>query len=99
VTKRCTVEKWEADSGEVLDAQTYVPTSAFMFSLMFSVVSDNCHGHRAISERMRKDCTSFLIGFTEEQVCGQKSLRDSSAACRRMSLLVEFTTRALGQKY
>ena len=40
--------------------RTCVPTSAFMFSLMFSVVSDNCHGHRSsppryqISERRRK---------------------------------------------
>ena len=34
------------------------------------------------------------IGFTEEQVCCQKFLRDFAAACRKMSPLVEFTTRA-----
>ena len=30
---------------------------------------------------------------------GQKFLRDFTAACRKMSPLVEFTTRALSQKY
>ena len=34
------------------------------------------------------------LEFTEEQVCGQKFLRDFAAACRKMSPLVEFTTRA-----
>jgi hypothetical protein len=37
--------------------------------------------------------------FNEEQVCSQKFLRDFTAACRKMSPLVEFTTRALGLKY
>jgi hypothetical protein len=41
--------------------------------------------------------TSFA--FSEEQVCSQKFLRDFAAACRKMSPLVEFTTRALGLKY
>jgi hypothetical protein len=39
------------------------------------------------------------IAFTEEEVCGQKFLREFADACRKMSPLVEFTTRALGQKY
>ena len=43
VTTQCKVEKWEADSGDVRDAQTCVRTLAFMFSLLFSQVSDNCH--------------------------------------------------------
>src|ERR1035438_2716350 len=47
VTTWCKVEKWEADSGEMCDAQTCVRTPAFMFSPPFSLVSDNCHGHRA----------------------------------------------------
>src|ERR1035437_8345497 len=47
VTTRCKVEKWKADSGEVLDVQTCIRTPAFMFSLLSSLVSDNCHGHWA----------------------------------------------------
>jgi hypothetical protein len=35
------------------------------------------------------------IAFTEEQVYGQKFLRDFAAACRKMSPLVEFTTRCV----
>src|ERR1039458_6909655 len=38
VTTQCKVEKWEADSGDVRDAQTCVRTLAFMFSLLFSQV-------------------------------------------------------------
>ena len=47
MTTRCKVEKWEADSGEVLDVQTCIRTPAFMFSLLSSLVSDNCHSHWA----------------------------------------------------
>src|ERR1035441_1926661 len=47
LTTWCKVEKWEADSGEMCDAQTCVRTPALMFSPPFSLVSDNCHGHRA----------------------------------------------------
>src|ERR1035441_6512924 len=46
VTTRCKVEKWDADSGEVLDAQTCVRTLASIFSPLLSLVSDNCHSHR-----------------------------------------------------
>ena len=78
VTKRCAVEKWEADSGAVLDARTCVPALAFMFSLLFSLVSDNCHGteQRATSRRS-------LVAFTEEQVCGKIFLRNFTFACRK----------------
>src|SRR5271166_5405444 len=67
-TTQCKVEKWEADSGEVLDAQTCVRTPALMFSLLFSLVSDNCHGHRATRHVMtpvrfrregENDCTNI----------------------------------------
>ena len=34
------------------------------------------------------------IAFSEEEVCGQKFLRDFTAACRKMSGLVELTTGA-----
>jgi len=44
---QCKVEKLEANSGEVRDARTCVRTLTFMFSLLFSQVSDNCHSHRA----------------------------------------------------
>ena len=47
----------------------------------------------------RTSSTRSLVAFTEEQVCGQKFLRDFAAACRKLSPLVEFTMRALGQKY
>jgi len=39
------------------------------------------------------------IAFSEEEVCGQEFIRQFAAACRKMSPLVEFTARALGQKY
>jgi uncharacterized protein (TIGR02453 family) len=54
--------------------------------------------HRFIDDlKMRDFITS--IAFTDQQVCGSKFLRDYAAACRSMSPLVEFTTRALGLKY
>jgi hypothetical protein len=34
------------------------------------------------------------IAFSEEQVCSRTFLRDFTAACRKMSPLVEFTTGA-----
>jgi len=39
------------------------------------------------------------VAFTQEQVCGPKFMREYFAACRAISPLVEFTTRALGLKY
>ena len=54
--------------------------------------------HRFINDLKMKDFVTS-IAFTEEQVCGQNFLRDFAAACSKMSPLVEFTTRALGQEY
>jgi len=55
-------------------------------------------GHRFINDLKMKDYVTS-IAFSEEQVCGQKFLRDFAGACRKMSPLVEFTTRVLGLKY
>ena len=54
--------------------------------------------HHFVDDLKMKDYVTS-IAFTEEQAGGQKFLRDFTAACRKMSPLVEFTTRALGQKY
>ncbi|MDR3748426.1 MAG: DUF2461 family protein [Acidobacteriota bacterium] len=54
--------------------------------------------HRFIDDLKMKDYVTS-IAFTEEQVCSQKFLRDFTAACRKMSPLVEFTTKARGLKY
>jgi uncharacterized protein (DUF2461 family) len=54
--------------------------------------------HRFIDDLKMKDYVTS-IAFTEDQVCSQKFLRDFAAACRKMSPLVEFTTRALRLKY
>lgn len=44
---------------------------------------------------------SFIssVAFTDQQVCDAKFRREFAAACRSMSPLVEFTTKALGLKY
>lgn len=39
--------------------------------------------------------TGTSIALNGEEICGQKFLRDFAAACRKMSPLVEFTTRAI----
>ncbi len=49
--------------------------------------------HRFIDDLKMKDYVTS-IEFTEEQVCGQRFLRDFAGAWRKMSPLVEFTTRA-----
>ena len=54
--------------------------------------------HRFIDDLKMKDYVTS-IAFSEEEVCSQKFLRDFAVACRKMSPLVEFTTRALGLKY
>jgi len=54
--------------------------------------------HPCIDDLKMKDYVTSIT-FTEEQVCSQKFLRDFVAACRKMSPLVEFTTRALGLKF
>jgi uncharacterized protein (TIGR02453 family) len=47
--------------------------------------------------RMKDFVTSVVV--TENQTCSDKLMRDFVAACRKMSPLVEFTTKALGLKY
>jgi hypothetical protein len=45
-----------------------------------------------------KDFVSSVV-LTEEQICSNNLMRDFVSACRTMSPLVEFTTKALGQKF
>lgn len=54
--------------------------------------------HPFIDDLKMKDFVSS-IPFTEKQICGQGFLRVFTAACAKVSPLVEFTTRALGLKY
>ena len=54
--------------------------------------------HPCIDDLKMKDYVTSIT-FTEEQVCSQKFLHDFLAACRKMSPLVEFTTRSLGLKF
>jgi hypothetical protein len=60
-------------------------------------MAEDCN-HPLIDDLKMKDFITSVT-FTEEQVCGQKFMRDFTAACRKMSSLVEFTTKALGLKY
>jgi uncharacterized protein (TIGR02453 family) len=39
------------------------------------------------------------VALTDDQICGGKLVRDFAATCRKMSPLVEFTTKALGLKF
>ena len=39
------------------------------------------------------------VPLSEEQICSAKLMRDFVSACRKMSPLVEFTTKALGLKF
>jgi uncharacterized protein (DUF2461 family) len=39
------------------------------------------------------------VALTDDQICGGKLVRDFASACRKMSPLVEFTTKALGLKF
>jgi uncharacterized protein (TIGR02453 family) len=54
--------------------------------------------HQFIDDLKMKDFIAS-VELTEEQICGKKFMRDFAAACRSMSPLVEFTTKALGFKY
>ena len=51
--------------------------------------------HRFVDDLKMKDYVTSIT-FSEDEVCSQKFLRDFAAACRKMSPLVEFTTKALG---
>ena len=39
------------------------------------------------------------VALTDDQICSGKLVRDFASACRKMSPLVEFTTKALGLKF
>lgn len=54
--------------------------------------------HRFIDDLKMKDFIAS-VELSEEQICDKKFMRDFAAACRKMSPLVEFTTKALGLKY
>jgi uncharacterized protein (TIGR02453 family) len=54
--------------------------------------------HAFIDDLKMKDFVSSVV-LTEEQICSAKLMRDFVSACRKMSLLVEFTTKALGLKF
>lgn len=53
--------------------------------------------HPFIADIRMKDLVAS-IALTEEQICSGKLMRDFASACRKMSPLVEFTTKALGLK-
>ena len=50
--------------------------------------------HTFIDDFRMKDCVASLA-LTGEEVCGGKLMRDFASACKKMSPLVEFTTKAL----
>jgi len=54
--------------------------------------------HRFIDDLKMKSFISS-VAFTDQQVCNGKFMREFATACRGMSPLVEFTTKALGLKY
>lgn len=54
--------------------------------------------HPFIDDLKMKDFVSSVV-LTENQICSAKLMRDFISACRTMSPLVEFTTKALGLKF
>jgi uncharacterized protein (TIGR02453 family) len=54
--------------------------------------------HPFIEDLKRKDFVAS-VALGDEQVCSRRFMRDFAAACRTMTPLVEFTTKALGLKY
>jgi len=54
--------------------------------------------HPFIDDLKMKDFVTSLP-LSEEQICSAKLMRDFVSACRKMSPLVEFTTKALGLKF
>jgi len=54
--------------------------------------------HPFIEDLKRKDFVAS-VSLTDEQVCSPKLMKDFTAACRTMTPLVEFTTKALGLKF
>jgi uncharacterized protein (TIGR02453 family) len=55
-------------------------------------------GHPFIDDLKMKDFVTS-VPLSEEQICSDRLMRDFVAACREMSPLVEFTTKALGLKF
>jgi len=53
--------------------------------------------HQFIEDIKLKDFVAS-VAFTEKQICGATFMREFAAACRTMLPLVDFLTRALGQK-
>ena len=54
--------------------------------------------HPFIDDLKMKDFVTS-VPLSEEQICSAKLMRDFASACRKMSPLVEFTTKALGLKF
>ena len=54
--------------------------------------------HPFIDDLKMKDFVTS-VPLSEEQICSAKLVRDFVSACRKMSPLVEFTTKALGLKF
>jgi uncharacterized protein (TIGR02453 family) len=54
--------------------------------------------HPFLADLKRKDFVSS-VALTDEQICSPRLLRDFTAACRTMTPLVEFTTKAQGLKF
>ena len=54
--------------------------------------------HPFIDDLKMKDFITS-VPLSEEQICSAKLMRDFVSACRKMSPLVEFTTKALGLKF
>ena len=54
--------------------------------------------HPFIDDLKMKDFVTS-VPLSEEQICSAKLMRDFVSACRKMSPLAEFTTKALGLKF
>jgi uncharacterized protein (DUF2461 family) len=54
--------------------------------------------HPFIDDLKMRDLVAS-VALSEDQICSDKLMRDFVSACRKMSPLVEFTTKALGLKF
>ncbi len=54
--------------------------------------------HPFIEDLKMKDLVAS-VALREDQICSGKLMRDFVSACRKMSPLVEFTTKALGLRF
>lgn len=62
---------------------------------MFRVHMPVYRNHPLIEDLKRKEFVP-PVALTEEQACGSTFMKEFTAACRTMTPLVEFTTKALG---